>query len=396
MAEASLIEMGWILAGRLEPEDRQAVEKAHQQVHEYMEGMLPGFTWKMPVVERREFSHRTRAEPVVLLDLAVIERETRHWDFALVITSSDLKSYYKPYALATPASSISIAVLSTSRVDPQVEGSTFSNERRVEILTGRIFSLVLHLFGHLNGLQDGEDPTNFMFDLNALTDLDKMGEFEEDQLTFLKQRLQDVADIRLEEQIGSRTHPFNFYVRSLWVNRRDIVKAVLQGRPWEFPLRLSRLTIAALSTLLILIMTAETWDLGTSRPPIVVISFSLVTLVLTSLYILHRQKLLVRRGTSRLSEQTVITNASMVIIVVSGMVTTYVLLFGVVLLLAALFFGQDLVTAWAPSLQERIETRHYVVFAGFIAALGLTIGALAASFEEHHYFRHIAYVDEET
>jgi hypothetical protein len=31
-----------------------------------------------------------------------------------------------------------------------------------------------------------------------------------------------------------------------------------------------------------------------------------------------------------------------------------------------------------------------------MAALGLIIGALGASFEQQHYFRHITYVDEET
>jgi hypothetical protein len=34
--------------------------------------------------------------------------------------------------------------------------------------------------------------------------------------------------------------------------------------------------------------------------------------------------------------------------------------------------------------------------AGFIASLGIAIGALGASFEEHQYFRHIAFIDEET
>ena len=71
MGNNALIEMGWILAGRLEPEDRAAVEKAHKRLLEYLRRTLPEFDWKMPVVERREFTRRTRVEPMVLLDLAV-------------------------------------------------------------------------------------------------------------------------------------------------------------------------------------------------------------------------------------------------------------------------------------------------------------------------------------
>ena len=37
-----------------------------------------------------------------------------------------------------------------------------------------------------------------------------------------------------------------------------------------------------------------------------------------------------------------------------------------------------------------------LVLAAFVASLGLVIGALGASFEEEHYIRHIAFVDEET
>lgn len=396
MEQSNLIEIGWILAGHLEPEDRKAIEDAHARTLSYLREKLPKFSWNMPVVERVAYTRRTRSEPVVLLDLAVTEREAAHWDFAFVVTSSDLKSYYKPYALATPSSSINIAVLSTARIDPEAEASTFSPKTRVDILSRRIFPLVMHLFGHLNGLQDCDAPSNFMFDLEALADLDQMCEFNSEQLEALQERLQDVADVRLEEQVGGRTHPLRFYLSSLWLNRQDILKAVLQGRPWEFPLRLSRLTIAAISTLLILLMTAEAWELGTTRSPQLVILFGLTSLLLTSFYIVRRHKLLVRRGTSRLSEQTVITNTSMVIIVLSGMITTYSLLFIVVLAMAGLFFGRELVAAWAPTLGETIQVRHYVVFAAFIASLGLLIGALGASFEEQHYFRHIAYVDEET
>ena len=33
---------------------------------------------------------------------------------------------------------------------------------------------------------------------------------------------------------------------------------------------------------------------------------------------------------------------------------------------------------------------------GLVSSLGLLIGSLGASFEGHHYFRHVIYADEET
>jgi hypothetical protein len=78
------------------------------------------------------------------------------------------------------------------------------------------------------------------------------------------------------------------------------------------------------------------------------------------------------------------------------MATTYAILFLLTLGLSQLLFSHKLVATWAVLLNGHIKTQHYVVFAAFVASLGLVIGALAASFELPSYFRHVAYVDEET
>jgi hypothetical protein len=119
-------------------------------------------------------------------------------------------------------------------------------------------------------------------------------------------------------------------------------------------------------------------------------------LMVTSLYILRRQRLLMRREITGLSEQTVITNTSVIAVVVLGMLTTYALLFFAALGLITLFFHHKLVMEWAASLDGQITTVHYVILAAFVSSLGLLIGALGASFEQPHYFRHVTYIDEET
>ena len=51
---------------------------------------------------------------------------------------------------------------------------------------------------------------------------------------------------------------------------------------------------------------------------------------------------------------------------------------------------------WAASLGRPVGHDEVLAFAGFVAALGILVGALGASFEDQTYFRHVAYVDEET
>jgi hypothetical protein len=254
----------------------------------------------------------------------------------------------------------------------------------------------LHLFGHLNGLSHYNDAHSYMYDLATVNDLDHMTHFTAAQAERLTANLYEVADLRLEEEPTARPHPLWFYARGVWIGRDDILSAILRAKPWEFPFRLSRLTTAAISALLILLVTAEVWDVGMSQSTNLVIGLSLCTLLLTSVYILKRQQLLMRREGGRLSEQTVVTNVAITAVVLLGMLTTYGLLFIGTLICRLLLFRHQVVAGWVVSLDDDIQVVHYVILAAFVAPLGLLIGALGASFEQHYYFRHITYIDEET
>lgn len=402
-ARRPLIEVGWVLVGRFPPPDQRAVEQARERTLETLCRELPGFDWRMPVVERETPPGPSpQMEIVDLLDQGVIERQAKGWDFALVLTGADLQSFYKPFALGAPARSLFVAAASTVRIDPRASGRgvgarTGSEDDRIEVMTARLHALVLHLFGHLADLEHNDDPESYMFDLAAVSDLDRMRRFSAAAVEALEEELEDVADVRLEEERGAwRTGRVGFYLRVILHNRDDIADGVRRARPWQFPLRFSRLTAAAFSALLILMMTAEAWDLGMSQEPVFVVVLSLATLVGASVYLLRRQGLLVRRQVSRLTELTVISNVATVISVVLGMITSYAMLFGTTLLLGRALYRPRLVAAWAESIGDAVGWRHYLVLAGFIASLGLLIGALGASFEGQTYFRHVAWVDEET
>lgn len=402
-ARRPLIEVGWVLVGRFPPPDQRAVEHARERVLETLCREFPGFDWRMPVVERETPPGPSpQVEIVDLLDQGVIERQAKGWDFALVLTGSDLQSFYKPFALGAPARSLFVAAASTVRIDPRASGRGVGDRRgseddRIEVMTARLHALVLHLFGHLADLEHNDDPESYMFDLGAVSDLDRMRRFSAGAVDALADELEDVADVRLEEERGAlQSGRVGFYLRVIRHNRGDIADGVRRARPWQFPLRFSRLTAAAFSALLILMMTAEAWDLGMSQQPIFVLLLSLATLVGASVYLLRRQGLLVRRQISRLTELTVVSNVTTVISVVLGMITSYAMLFTTTLVLGRALYRPRLVAAWAESIGAAVSWRHYLVLAGFVASLGLLIGALGASFEGQTYFRHVAWVDEET
>lgn len=385
------VELGWVVVGRLDAPDQAAVRVARERLLARVSATFAGFTWRMPLVERTDLPTPLREEPVEMLQLGLEERDERRWDYVVVVTGSDLIAHLKPFALGVPSRALGVAVLSTARIDPRAQGVESAPEQREQALARRIEALVFHLFGHLAGLQQRRGAMRSIEDIEQL---DHLGDFDAEAVEAMGDELQEVADLRVEES-SPATPRVRFYARAIWVNLAAIASAVAQARPWLFPARLSKLTTAAVSTLLVLINTAEVWEVALSLPGASLAGLSLVTLGGTSWYIVGRQRLLVRRKSRRLTEQVVATNVSLSVIVALGMLTTYAAIFALTAAAGSLFYADRVVANWSGMDASAVGALQLGGLAAFVASLGIVIGALGASFEQQHYFRHMVYVDEE-
>lgn len=395
-AEAALplIEIGWMLLGDLGA-DEDTVLEVRETVLTDLRQMFPEFNWQMPVTRQPQFEQAFRETPIRLLDFAVTERDIRRWDFGIVVTAADLISHWKPFAFAAFSTSLGLSVISTSRIDPENSFGPGCETEHGATCRNRIRSLVLHSLGHLIGLDHVDDRTNCMYDFASAADLDAAHNWTAGQIDQARAALLEVSDVRLEEQSElSNAGRLRFSLRSVWTNRREILQAISQGEPWLFPLRLSRLATAAVSAQVVLMITAESWELGMSLPLSTAIGFALFCLLFTSGYVIRRQRVLVRRERNSNREQTVITNVSAVAIITGGMLTTLLGLFVITLVGCLLIFPQSVIVSWAASVKQ-IGWPQYVALALSIATVGLVIGALGASFEDQNYFRHMTFVDEE-
>jgi len=384
------VELGWVVVGRLDGPDRAAVREAHGRVLARLEDRFDAFTWRAPLLERSDLPTLLREEPVVLLQLGLEERDARHWDWVIVITGSDLEAHTKPFALGAPSRALGVAVVSTARIDPQAQGVPTSDEQRTQTLARRLESLVLHLIGHLAGLRR---DAGVMRAIEDVGDLDRAVELTDADVEALREELREVADLRVEEDRGPSTRRLPFSLRSAWVNREAIASAVVRARPWRFPIQSSKLTTAAVSALLVLVNTAEVWELALSLRPAALVGLSVAALGATTAYVVGRQRLLAQRARRR-TEQAVATKLSLSIIVALGLSTTYVAVF-VTTWVGALLFPDRVVASWSGLEAAMIHPLDLGRLAAFVASLGMVIGALGASFEAEHYFRHMVYVDDE-
>lgn len=389
------IDMGIIVVGTLDSVDEEAVQRAHAEWTSILRRRFPQFSWRVPLMNRAELTLPPRVEAVPLLQHAIEERDIHGWDFCLIVTNSDLIPHYGARSLAAVSRMLDAGVVSTARIDPYAFDENVDHDHRIEILGERIETLFRHTFGHLCGLGHSDDPTNPMYDPQSVDDLTPMGLLRDDQIARMAVYLETVEDQRLEES-ETTASAFVFYLRSAILNRKRIIDSVWNARPWTFIRHLGRLTTAAASTSIVLLITAETWDLALSQHQAGLTFLLLASLAWATLSVLRRQRLLIKREHRHLTEQIVVRNIATTVTITCAMASTGILIFVATLLLGHGLFHEHLVESWAASRDGQITGEDYALMATFVSALSILVGAMGASFEDQYAVRHLTFVDEET
>ncbi|MAT16440.1 MAG: hypothetical protein CMJ46_14350 [Planctomyces sp.] len=390
-----IVEIGWVIVGRMGEPDLQAALRTRDQLSAYLQRVFPEFDWRLTLVTNEEFIPELQGRTIRLLDYAGMERDVRPWDFSVVVTDVPLVGHYRPTPWAAFSTTLGAVVISTARLRAGTSPSGGSSEENLNLTSKRMEALAMHCIGHLTGLKHEDRPENGMSYYQSVEELDQSQGLTSEQLDSMRSSLREIADQRLEEQTQyQQMSSLRFYLRSAWINRRELLRAVIKAEPWLLPVRLSRVAFAAVSALLVLLMTAEAWELGMSLSGQTAFFLSVFCLFVTTSYIIVQQRLLVSRGAHEPREQRVVALISVPVIVLMGIFTTFVVLIIASLAAELMLFERSVVENWAASVTE-IGLAQYLSLATFVGSVALLIGALGASLEDQQYLRHVVLVDEE-
>ena len=325
--------------------------------------------------------------PLDFLEIAMAEKLERDLPFLLIVTEVDLASSSLAYTLALPSQLTNVAVLSTRRLRPSFWGDKPDDQ----VAARRLAALMLHAFGHLVGLEHHPAPDNVMYPLEHVEDLDAMAALSEPQLGQIARTLPREARER-----SARHRKTRFVLHVLFTDAGSIARAVIRANPLRLLTCMPTMLATALSVIVVLLFSAETWDVATAVAMPQVVLFSVMCLA-SAAFVLYRAFAF----DALLSRDRRVTQSGIVIIA-----TTVLCLLLTLLVMFALFgalmygvivavFPQRLMVSW-PSVGEATGTLDHLKLGLFLAAMGVLAGSLGGRADSRDLVRSVLFITEDT
>ena len=325
--------------------------------------------------------------PLDFLEIGISEKLERDLPFLLIVTEVDLSSSSLAYTLALPSQLTNIAVVSTRRLSPEFWGDPADRD----VTVARLAALLLHSFGHLVSLRHESDRTNIMYPLEGVQDLDCMVHFTPAQRERIGRNLPKEAHER-----STRDGKLRFIGWTLLHDAGPIARAVARANPFRLLGTMPTMIAAALSVIVVLLFSAETWDIASAVSVPQIATFSVMCLAAAA-FVLYRafafDALLSRDR--RITESSIVTTAATVLCLVLTLLIMFVFFGGLMYIVIISVFPEQLMQSW-PGAGEATTAVDHLKLSLFLAAMGVLAGSLGGRSDSRDLVRGVLFITEDT
>jgi predicted Zn-dependent protease len=342
-------------------------------------------TWRVHCAKPDPLTDGSPRRPSEFLDEAALHMVKRPYDLVVVVTDVPLTSRAEKRVEGLASELARVVVVSTRRLlRPPGRESVRSFDS--ESVRWNAATLLVHLLGHVFGVGHGDGGVMepFSFDPSRRN----VPSFNTDITAHLRR-----IATHIPEEAVSRgpVRRLVFHALSLARNPGTVISTLLHSRAPLIPLSLPRLSTAAVTPTLILVFSAEAWDVGLNLTNVTAALFATVSIIVASIHLLFVQRLSFPRERSQvITEHMALVNVTVFLILVLAMVGLFVLVGSIILLIELVVFPPNLMTNW-PSLEDpTVGFVDLVRVGGFISTLGVLSGALAGGIENRMALRHLA------
>jgi hypothetical protein len=341
--------------------------------------------WRVHCAEPDPLTDAAPRRPSEFLDEAALHMVKHPYDLVVVVTDVPLttREERSVEGLASPLSRV--VVVSTRRLIRRPGRETVQALDSAAVRWNAA-TLLVHLFGHVFGADhsDGGVMARFSFDPSRRS----VPPFDAD----VTEHLERIAARIPERDVSrGRVRRLGFHALSLARNPLTVFSTLLQSRAPLLPFSLPRLSTAAVTPTIILVFSAEAWDVGLNLTNGVTALFAIGSIIAAAVHLLYVQRLSFPRERSQvITEHMALVNVTVFFILVVAMTGLFVLVGSIMLLIELAVFPPNLMTNW-PSLEDpTVGLTDLIRVGGFISTLGVLSGALAGGIENRMALRHLA------
>ncbi|MGB3542468.1 hypothetical protein [Rubrivirga sp.] len=329
--------------------------------------------------------------PLDFLEIGIAEKLERKLPFLLVVTEVDLSSSTLAYTLALPSQLTNVGIVSTKRLDPGFWGDDPDPDRAAH----RLSALLLHTLGHLLNLRHSSDDSNVMHPVEGVEDLDGKQAFTDQQQQRLRAMLPRESHDTFAPGRG-RLERWAFVLKTVVADAGSIGRAVARAHPFRLVTHMPTMIAAGLSVIVVLLFSAETWDVAGAATLGQAVLFSVISL-LSAAFVLYRafafDALLGRDG--RLAESTVVTTTATMVSLGFALVSLFLLFGGLMYFGVVTVFPERLMAAWSTG-DPATSTLDHVKLSLFLAAMGVLAGSLGGRSDSRDLVRSVLFLNEES
>jgi hypothetical protein len=359
-----------------------------EDVREEME-VATGLKWRFHFTDATQLSSDDPHVPTDFLDNASHRMAEGPFDLMVVVTDVPLVSSNKRTEAGLASKVTRIVSLSTKKYQ-SVTKDLPARHLHSSVVRWNAAGLLLHLIGHVLGLKHAPlAESKVMAPYSFSENLHSRPSFTEAERNNLGRRSAQFPERELWG--GNNLEGFVFHLLMALRHPWEIIKTVFQNSSLLLSLSLPGLATAAVAPSFLLVFTAEIWDVGLNMSNGRMIVYAVLSILGASLYLVKVQSLFLPRKEKRvLTEHLAVANSIIFISVLNACLGLFILVGGLMFFIEAYIFPEGLMKTWPTlSTQNEIYWTDKLRLAAFIAAIGVTTGALAGGMESGKIIRHL-------
>jgi hypothetical protein len=349
---------------------------------------ITDLTWRFYLEEPARLSDHEPRRPSEFLDRATHRMVEGPYDLIVVVTDVPLVSSRERFVPGLSSPLARVSVISTRHLRTAPRG-----ERRRPLDDDAVrwngATLLVHLVGHVLGARHRDADGGVMEPFRFVPDRREIPPIDADVEAALRRIATEIPTE--EARPRGPLARFTFHVQSAVGNTGSILQALINSRALLLPLALPKLSTAAVAPTLVIVFSAESWDVGFHLDNLTAALFAAVSVLLATVYLLFSQNLsFPRKQHGLLTEHTALVNVTVFFVLLLAMIGLFLLVWSVMLVIELVVFPPNLMSDW-PSLEEPTVGFVDLVRTGaFISTIGVLSGALAGGLESRAIVGHLA------